>query len=38
MAKTWREGVKSTMYTVVNDEPLWIDWKMPHIIGGVHVR
>ena len=25
------------MYSVVNDEPAWIDWKMPHIIGGVNV-
>jgi len=25
------------MYTIVNDEPLWIDWKMPHIIARVHV-
>jgi len=25
------------MYTGVNDEPPWIDWKMPHIIGGLHV-
>jgi len=25
------------MYTIVNDEPLWIDWKMPLIIGGLHV-
>jgi len=39
VAKTCRGGVKSTMYkyTVVNDEPPWIDWKMPHIIGGLHV-
>jgi len=37
VAKTCREGVKSTMYTVVNDEPAWIDWKMTHIIGGVKV-
>jgi len=37
VAKTCREGVKSTMYTVVNDKPPWIDWKMPHIIGGLHV-
>ena len=25
------------MYTIVNDELPWIDWKMPHIIGGLHV-
>ena len=25
------------MYTVVNDEPPWINLKMPHIIGEVHV-
>jgi len=25
------------MYTVVIDELPWIDWKMPYIIGGVHV-
>ena len=25
------------MYTVVNDEPPWIDWKMSHIIWGLHV-
>ena len=37
MARTCREGVKSTVYTVVNDRPPWIDWKIPHIIGGVHV-
>jgi len=28
----------SRMYRVVNDEPPWIDWKMPHIIGGLDVR
>jgi len=26
------------MYTVVNDERPWIDWKMAHIIGGVYVE
>jgi len=25
------------MNTVVNDEPPWIDWKMPLVSGGVHV-
>jgi len=37
VAKTCREGIKSTMYTVVNNEPPWIDWKMPHIIGVMNV-
>jgi len=37
VAKTCREGVKSTMYTVVNDEPPWIDWKMSYISGRVNV-
>jgi len=37
VAKTCQAGVKSTICTVVNDEPQWIDWKMPHIIGGLHV-
>ena len=37
MTKTCRGGVKSTIYTVVNDEPPWIDWKIPHIIEGVNV-
>jgi len=37
VAKTCRGGVKSTMYTVVNDEPPLIDWKMAHIIGEVYV-
>jgi len=25
------------MYSVVQDEPPWIDWKMPHIISGVNM-
>jgi len=25
------------MYTIVNGKLPWIDWKMPHIIGGVNV-
>ena len=37
MAKTCREGLKSTVNMVVNDKAPWIDWKMSHNIGGVHV-
>jgi len=37
VAKTCRGGVKSTMYTIVNDEPPGINWKMPDIIGGLPV-
>ena len=37
MAKTSREGVKSTVYMVVNEEPQLIDWEMPYVIWGVHV-